>query len=359
MKNPRLFIFLTIVLWPLSTAVLGAGAERSVSEALTLTISERFVRPAAAEKLIYVQGISKLAGVAHPIDIKKIPAKAHPAIAQLRLDPLRLLPLAEAQYRKGDFVRGAYLTQRVTQVCSECHAYLKKPTWKFLGPTSRLSALEYAEFFRAARRYDDALLHYEKILNAPGLAASQPQVWEKAALNIISLGVETSSNAYTFVDLVSSSLAAVNHPPAQKALLQSWRTTGKAWGAEPAAITKPFDLLIHARQLISTGDQMNSRQRLSGFVHHVRAMHVLRLVAQKGSPAQKSRAFLMSAQMRDRFPIDGVYLNVEDYYEACARVSPKGADARKCYSELQSLSQRMLKYMPDTSVLRALQPSAR
>ncbi len=363
MKKALIFMLLTSpLIQERALAATGGsanGSERAISEAYSILASDRFLKPSSTEKLTYLQGISKLAGSAHPIDPSKPPQKAHPASSLIKMDPAKLLSLAETEYRKGDTNRGAYLARRVMVLCSDCHATQAKPVWTALAPTSGLSQLEWGEFFKLSHRFDDALLYYEKVLNSPNMAASQPAVWERAALNIVALGVETSSNAYTYVDLISNSLASVQHPKREKALLSGWRMVGKAWGAEPSAITKPFDMLSQARQLMTTGEQMNRTSPNSGFVHLTRAMLVLKKVMEKGGPEQKARAYFMAGELREKLPIDGPWLNAEDYYEACGRVAPKSSDALKCYSALQSLPQRIAKYIPDTSVLKALQPGAK
>ncbi len=336
-----------------------SGSERAVSEAYSLLASDRFLKPSASDRLIYLQGISKLAAIAHPIDASKSNSKAHPAQSLNKMDAMKLLAQAEADYRKGDVAKGSYLARRVMVICSDCHASQTKPTWTSLSPQSGLSQLEWGEFYKLAHRFDDALLQYEKVLNSPNMASTQSQAWERAALNIVALGVETSSNAYTYVDLISNSLASVQHPKREKALLSSWRTTGKAWGAEPSAVTKPFDMLSQARQFITTGEQMNRTAANTGFVHLTRAMLVLKRVMEKGGPEQKARAYLMAGELREKLPIDGPWLNAEDYYEACGRVAPKSSDALKCYSALQSLPQRNARFVPDINVLKALQPGAK
>ncbi|MES2745639.1 MAG: hypothetical protein V4655_09425 [Bdellovibrionota bacterium] len=337
---------------PSPPAASSGGSERAIGEAYSIMASDRFLNPGAA-KLNTIIGISKLNGVAHPIDFTKVIPKAHPALAYLSFDPMKILSKAETEYRKGDASRAAYTARRVMHVCSECHVFTAKPVWANIVPTGGLTMVEWGEFYKFASRPGDALLQYEKVINSPGLANTQPAIFERSALNIVALGIESSSNAYTFVDLISSALQTTTMTKGQKALLSSWRLTGKAWGAERDAVIKPYDILLQARQLMTTADGMNRSLPLSGFVHQARAMLALKRVATIGSPDQKARAFYMSGELREAISLEGVYLNAEDYYEACIRVLPKGPDAMKCLAALQSLSGRS-KYMTDTDALRSL-----
>jgi hypothetical protein len=328
------------------------GKEQAISEAYSALSSDRFLNPGAS-KLHTIQGISKLNGLAHPVDFAKADPKAHPALPYLQFDPLKILSRNETEYRKGDPVRAAYSVRRVMQICSECHAFGVKPSWGNLEPVSGLSIIETGEFFKLSVRPSDALLQYEKALNSPGFANAQPAVWERVALNIVALGIESSSNAYTYVDLISNALQATPMSKSQKALLTSWRLMGKSWGSERSQITKPYEMLNQARQLMTAADGMNRSQPQSGFVNQARAMLILKRVAMTGSPDQKARAFYMSGELREKISIDGAYLHAEDYYEACVRVLPKGADAAKCLSALQSLPGRS-KYTLDPDTLRSL-----
>lgn len=355
MKKFLIFMFVTAQASALfAPALRGAsGTARTLSEAYTVLASDRFWNP-GADKIAMVQGITKLNSVSHLIDVTKLGPKANPALAYLAFDPMKVLAKDVIEYRSGDTSRAAYSTQRVLFVCSQCHAGIQKPAWNSLAPVSSLTLIEFGEFFKLAARPDDALLNYEKVLNSPGLAQSQPSVWERAALNIVALGIESSSNAYTYVDLISNSLQLTKTSKAQRNLLSSWRTTGKAWGAERTATTKPFEMLSQARQLMTTGASMNRSMAHSGFVHQTRAMLVLKKVMASGSAEQKARAFFMAGELREQLNLEGVWLHAEDYYEACVRVAPKGADAPKCLSSLQSLPKRNRKYALQSDTIKAL-----
>lgn len=326
----------------------GSGTEKSVSDAYTLLSSDRFLSP-GGDKLSTVLGISKLNAIAHPIDHSKSNPKAHPALPHIVFDPMQMLPRIEVEYRKGDPSKAAYSARRIMQLCSECHAAESKPVWSSLAPTSSLSLIEWAEFYKLSLRYDDALLQYEKVLNSPGLASSQPAIWERAGMNVVALGIETSFNAYTFVGIVSNSLGVAKMNNNQRALLSSWRMTGKDWGKERGAPTQAFQQLTQAQQLVGMANAMNRSLPNSGFVHQARAMMVLKKVMQKGGIPQKARAFLMAGQIREKIALEGVWLHAEDYYEACIRIDPKGADAAKCLSALNGLSNRVPRYSMDPS----------
>lgn len=334
-------------------APASAGSSRAFADAYSILSSERFAHPTAADKLNMIQGISKLNGIAHPADFSKPGPKSHPALPYLSLDPMKILSRNEVEYRKGDPKRAVYSVRRIMVLCSECHASVNKPIWTSVNPTSSLNQFEWGEFYKFAGRFDEALLHYEKFINTSGYAHSQPALYERAGLNIVALGIEASSNAYTFVGIISNALQATSMTKSQKALFSSWRVTGKAWGSERGAVTKAPDMLTQARQLMTSGDQMNRSMHNSGFVHQARAMLVLKKVMTIGGPAQKARAFFMAGELREKLKIDGVWLHAEDYYEACVRVAPRGADAPKCLAALQKLPSRSL-YTLDQDTVRAL-----
>lgn len=336
--------------------LLGAsGTAKSVSEAYSNIANDRFDSP-GGDKLRLLQGVTKLNAISHPLDVKKLGSKTNPAIGYLSFDPMKLLAKNEIEYRNGVSSRAAYATRRITMICSECHASLaaNKPDWKTLAPQGKLTLLEWGEFYRLAARPDDALLQYEKILNDSPLAASQSAVWERAALNIVALGVESSSNAYTFVDLVSNALSMGKFSKSQRNLLSSWRVTGKAWGSETNTPTKPFDMLSQARKLMNSALVMDRKLPKSGFVNQTRAMLLLKKVSSIGGPDQKARAFLMAGELREKLPINGPWLHSEDYYEACVRVSPKGTDAKKCLLALKSYPKRNPKYALNHDTVNAL-----
>lgn len=330
-----------------------SASEKLVSDAFTTLSTDRFLKP-GANRLNAIQGITKLNGAAHSADHSKPGPKAHPALPYITIDALKALPLLETEYRKGDAVKAAYSTRRIMQFCSECHAGGGKPDWLALAPTTSLSPIEIGEFYKLSLKFDDALLQYEKVLNSPGLAISQPAIWEGAALNIVAIGIESSFTTFTYIDLISHSLATTKTNAKQRTLLNSWRATGKEWSKEREVPAHALEHITQARQLISKAETMNRSLPLSGFAHQARAMMVLRKAMQNGSPPQKAHAFLLAGEVREKIPLEGIWLHAEDYYEACIRVAPKGVDAPKCFAALSSLAKRVPRYKGDPRLITEL-----
>ncbi len=340
---------------PRSASNMSDASERAAGESYSVLSLEKLLAPLPADKPQLSGAIAKLKGLAHPVQAKATTGRINPVLAFLGINPPQALDQMEQAFQRGASPQIAYALRHMLQVCTECHATSAKPTWAALQPIARITLIELADFYKFSGRPNDALLYYEKILVTRGAASSRPDIWDRAALNVIALAIESSGSPYTFVDVTSNLLQSGALSKKQKDLLSFWRTTGKAWGLERQPPSRPIELLEHARVLIVNGDINNRLMPDSGLVQYARAMFELRRIQQNGTLEQKTRAFQMAGELREKIPMQGVWLGAEDFYEACIRASPQSMDATRCWSLLSSLSQRDPRFALDAETNQQLQ----
>ncbi|MBC7660784.1 MAG: hypothetical protein H7249_13895 [Chitinophagaceae bacterium] len=319
--------------------------EKSLGEAYSVLSGDRLLNPQPTDKTVLLEALFKLKSLAHPVSTKPSGPKVDGALPFVTLNPPQVLGRLDTHFQKGNFVQSAAGIRRIMQICTECHAKSTKPNWPMIGPNTGLTLIEYADFFKLVGRSNDALLYYEKILTKKGAASERPDIWERAATNVVALGIETAGSAYTFVDVLSNLLQETSISKKQRDMVTSWRTQGKAWGLERTLPSKPSELLEHARMLTSMGDNNNKALITSGLVAYARALMELKKVGIYGSTDQKTKAFLMMGEVREKLTVPGVWLQPEDYYEACIRSAPHSQEAARCWNLLTTLSARDPKFV--------------
>ncbi|RZA13732.1 MAG: hypothetical protein EOP10_29285, partial [Proteobacteria bacterium] len=304
---------------PVAAPADGADKIQVLSASYGLLSLERPTPLSTPEKTLFLQTLAKLKGLTHPITTRPTGPKIDGAMQFVNPNLPQSLIAIEALVQKNAFPQALASLRRTLQLCSECHADSTQPAWNKLTPRPGFSLIEVADFHKNAGRSNDALLHYEKILTTKGTASTWPDAWEKSALNIVALGIKSGGNAYTYVDVLSNLLQETVISKKQRELVSSWRAQGKAWGLEKQPPSRPTELLAHARAMNATADSNNRITQGSGLVSQSRAMLGLRKVGIYGSADQKGKAFLMAGELREKMILPGIWLNPEDYYEACIR----------------------------------------
>lgn len=332
-----------------------SGSERVLGESLSVLSLDKLLKPMPTDRVPLSGALAQLKNSSHTIQGKALGPKINPVMQFLTINPQRSLTHIEQSFQRGASPQTAYAIRRQMQFCAECHASSTKPNWAALQPVAGLTLIELADFYKFIGRPNDAILYYEKILTTRGTAASRPDIWERAAANIVAIGIESTGSPYTYVDVMSNLLQETVISKRQRDLVTAWRTAGKSWGQEAKLPTRANELLDASRNLIITGDNMNRVNPLSGLSHQARAMHNLRRVQAMGTMDQKTKAFLMAGELREKIPVAGVWVGAEDYYEACIRSTPHSADGTRCWSLLSSLSSRDSRFSLDAETNQQLQ----
>jgi hypothetical protein len=331
------------------------GAERVLGESLSVLSLDKVLKPMPPDRASISSALAQLKNSSHAIQSKAPGPKTNPVMQFLTVNPQKSLGAIEKNFQKGETAQTAHEIRRQMQFCAECHASGTKPNWAALQPVAGLTLIELADFYKFTGRPNDAILYYEKILTTRGTAASRPDIWERAAANIVAIGIESTGSPYTYVDVMSNLLQETVISKSQRDLVTSWRAAGKSWGQEAKLPTKANELLDASRNLIMTADNMNRVNPLSGLSHQARAMHNLRRVQTIGTLDQKTKAFLMAGELREKVSIPGVWVGAEDFYEACIRANPHSADGTRCWSQLSSLSSRDPRFSLDAETNQQLQ----
>ncbi|HYX31752.1 MAG TPA: hypothetical protein VE954_01470 [Oligoflexus sp.] len=292
-------------------------------------------QPSQQQKQSVQQALSTLKSLSHDVKPTLDLYAVDPIMRYLSLDLSHQFQKINDAYTAGNYPYARYVLRQTTQYCVGCHAAssLKhSATLVFKEPSGSMNELERAEYFTATRRHEDAMLAYERFLSDKKFKKSQPELWERAVQNLMSITIRIRQDASMTLEMISALLDEGGYTPQQTEMLQVWRTSAKGWQLDPPdKKLKGAEALEKSRQLISKAQKLSERRHTFGFIESMRAASLLNDVALGDSTDEvKAEAYLLTGQTSENLRDVFLWMRPEAYYEACIRIKPKSPTAKEC-----------------------------
>ncbi len=228
------------------------------------------------------------------------------------------------------------------QLCIQCH--VRKPNDQnrvaVLDPNrlALLKPLFRADWYAAARHFDEALLTYQDVIKDQNLVRTNPQEWQEAAQRALAISVRAKGDPDQSEKIVDSILNTTNAPHYFLARAQLWKDQIHEWKSNTLRIKlrgsdydKAIVLMQIARQKAPTsGDYSNS------YILYLRASSYLHSYLQQISdPIQTAKAYLLLGQCYEVLKDPGEVGLSKNYYKSCILSAPHTETAIKCFDRYE------------------------
>ncbi len=339
--------FLAMTLMVLSAADAGAKEQVSMRDAFEALVRLQGVSssPAALrdpKNALWVSAdLRKLASLPHlfPADTRS----QEPATAALAGLFTRYVEDTRRRFDARETDAVALRVHTLTGLCFTCHTRESAPvdfddTQKRLEALG-LSGLPRAQVLAATRQFDEALVEYRRLLDAPPKNERGMLEYTRALQDALAVLVRVKDDAPATLALLDTLLAKPELPAFLKGNLASWRRDAATWQAEKfdARKASPEVLLARAQKLMAAANgsggpfSIDERKDLTW----LRASGYLNLALGK-EPHLKARGealYLLgvcASSLRSPLWWDLDLL----FFERCVRENPKAKVARRCFQQL-------------------------
>lgn len=274
---------------------------------------------------------------------------------------------AQSELKVGHREYARTLLKGMASYCIACHTRnLSGPNFEELGfqfPATekvKLSEINRAEFYVAARQFDRAQSAFLKILSDSSLLINTPIEWERAMRYALAIAIRVKKDPNQAIEIIQKVMSAEKAPYFIKKDAEQWMKSAQDWKAElhrdlkteESYRTEAIRLMTRAREAQKikglgafTGTHDVVSYARSGDVDYLRASAVLHEWMQK-YPVTSSQlsaqqtsggveALLMAGicyEVLKEFNLEGVH---ELYYETCVRRSPHTVTAEACYRQYE------------------------
>lgn len=302
--------------------------------------------------------------------LKALSLEAQPAFTLAAADPIlhyvsweltQQFTRLEAAYNAGDINQARSILRQTFHYCLGTGSASKgTPVLQFPEPPNNMSELDKAEYYAATKRFEEAMLAYERVLSDKQFKAQDPDTWEKAVTNLMAITVR-KRNAHITLEMSSALLQEGGYNSWQKEMLQAWRSSAKTWTQDDIGKkSSGAELLVKAQQLIDKGNQLSGKGRSSGNIEHLRALSLLSDLAMSAeADAVKAKGFQLSGKASERLPAVYHWMRADVYYEACVRSKPHSTEAKECLKSIEALLATAKDAAFERERLRQLQELAR
>lgn len=320
--------------------------------------------PTGDQKNRIMIALNNLKAVAYEVQPLLTANSKEPVMRYISFDLPKQLLRMEAAIAAGTYSYARYLLRQTTHYTVTYHPSGpgKIPgLLQFPEPPQALSELEKAEYFAAIKRYEDAILSYERVLVDKQFRKNRPDVWEKAVENLMAITIRVRNDARITLEMSSALLEESSYNPTQKEMLQAWRTSAKAWSSEGLhPKTSGADLLSRAQQSIEKGNQLSSKGNGFGTIEYLRAMTLLNELALSEEPdSLKAKGFQLTGKTSEKLRHVFLWMHPDAYYEACVRARPHTAEARECVKLLETFQTQQKDVVADRDKVKQLSELAR
>ncbi|WP_141735689.1 hypothetical protein [Oligoflexus tunisiensis] len=314
--------------------------------------------PVATEKNRIMIALKSLKGIANEVQPLLTTTASDPVMRYVTFDLSKQLLRLEAAVTAGTWQYARYLLRQITHYTVPWHPGQTKASsiLQFTEPPASLSELEKAEYYAAIKRYDEAMIAYEKVLSDKKFRTSRPGIWEGAVENLMAITIRVRNDAHITLEMSSALREESSSDSAQKEMLNSWRNSAKAWTIENVAPKRSGTVLLNrAQQIADKGDQLGNKGRNFGTIEYLRAMSILNELAASQEPdALKARGFQLAGRTSEKLRHVFVWMQADTYYEACIRARPHSAEARECLKHLEAYQTQQKDVVPDRDKLKQL-----
>ncbi len=344
---------------PLATANRGSLQKFADNLAILLLSLGAYNDPTSDQKNRIVIALNKLKVLAPEVQPQILSHATDPVMRFLSWDMPKQFLRIEAAVNAGTYNYARYLLRQTTQFSVGLHSTNgpKNPNiLQFPEPPNNMSELEKAEYYAAIKRYEEAMLAYERVLGDKQFKIRRPELWLKAVENLMAITIRIRKNAHITLEMSSALLEEGGYTNSQKEMLQAWRNSAKVWTAEE--INQKFsgaDLLTKAQQIIEKGNQLTVKGENFGSIEYMRAIALLSDLAQSNEPdALKSRSFLLAGKTSEKLRNVFLWMYSDAYYEACIRAHPHSAESRECIKLLETFQAQQKDVILDRDKLKTL-----
>jgi tetratricopeptide (TPR) repeat protein len=320
--------------------------------------------PTPEQKNRIMIALKNMKGIAADVQPLLVASGADPVMRYITFDLFKQLLRLEAAISTGTFPYARYLLRQITHSTIPWQAGQTAKTpgiLQFTEPPASLGELEKAEYYAAIKRYEEAMLAYERVLNDKQFRKARPDVWERAVENLMAITIRVRNDAHITLEMTSALRDESVSSPAQKEMLLAWRNSAKAWTTEVVnQKMSGTDLLNKAQQLIEKGQQLNSKGRNLGMIEYLRGMSLLNELAMTQEPdALKARGFQLNGKTSEKLRHVSIWMHADAYYEACIRARPHSVESRECLKLFEAFQTQQKDVVPDREKLKQLTELAR
>jgi hypothetical protein len=322
------------------------GDMQVLSQTLTelfplLANKKEFEDPKNASKID--AATQRLVKLSHDVSNDKMQEK----LSQVDVDPSlkliaanfrREITTATDAWRVGNREYARISLRNVSSMCIQCHSRgehgPKFASWVDEKQFTYLSRLERAELNAAVRRFDEALLIYQQILDDPNAFQPGSWDWERAAKNALNIAVRVKQDPVMAMSIVDKIINTSNAARFFKSDAREWKVFIQRWKSEGKS---KLDELAQGRRLVNEARTQNIYPASRAtYVLYLRASALLHNYLRKPAKASsEAEAFYLLGQSYAalREPNEA---NLEDfYYKACIFKVPHTEQALKCFERFQ------------------------
>jgi|GEM_PF-6609694 hypothetical protein len=315
--------------------------------------------PSPEQKNLVIKALQGARNSAHEVQATMALYTVDPIMRHLSIDMPKQFERIEQAYVNSNYAHARYLLRQTTQYCIACHSASSvkhSAVLQFTEPLSRLSDLEKAEYFAATRRHEDAMLAYEKALTNKQFKIAQPELWEQAVENLMAITIRIRNDAHITLEMCARLIEEGGTTETQREMLQSWRSSAKAWTNEKIGQKlSAAELVSRSQQLIERGDQLSRKEASFGYIEYMRAMNLLNELSMSSEPeAIKAPGYMLAGETGEKLRNVFLWMHPEAYYEACIRSKPRSPEAKRCYKNLENYQAKNPTATLEKNVLRRL-----
>jgi len=315
--------------------------------------------PTPDQKNRIVLALNNLKILASEVQPQILNNATDPVMRYLSWDMPKQFLRIEAAVKAGTFNYARYLLRQTTQYSVGFYSMNnpKNPNiLQFPEPPNNMSELEKAEYYAAIKRYEEAMLAYERVLGDKQFKIRRPELWLKAVENLMAITIRIRKSAHITLEMSSALLEESGYSNSQKDMLQAWRNSAKVWTSEE--INQKLagsELLTKAQQIIDKGNQLTAKGANFGSIEYMRAIALLNDLAQSNEPdALKSRSFLLAGKTSEKLRNVFLWMYSDAYYEACIRANPHSLESRECIKLLETFQAQQKDIILDRDKLKTL-----
>jgi tetratricopeptide (TPR) repeat protein len=320
--------------------------------------------PNAEQRNRLMIALKSLKGIANDVQPLLLATPADPVMPYVSFELSKQLLRLEAAISAGTFQYARYLLRQITHYTVPGQAGQTGKTvgaLSFTDAPANLGELEKADYYAAIKRYDEAMLAYERVLNDKQFRIKRPEVWERAIENLMAITIRVRNDPHITLEMTSALREEAASNPTQKELLQAWRSSAKAWTTEaPNQKLNGAEILNKAQQIFEKGNQQANKGRDRGAIEYLRALTLINeLALSQETDALKAKGFLLSGRTSEKLRNVFVWMEADTYYEACIRARPHSAEARECLKLLETYQKQQKDVIPDHEKQKQLAELAR
>jgi tetratricopeptide (TPR) repeat protein len=320
--------------------------------------------PTPEQKNRIMIALKSLKGIAYEVQPLLAATTTDPVMRYISFDLFKQLLRMEAAVNAGTFNYARYLLRQITHYTIPWQPGQTNKTpgaLQFTEPPASISELEKAEYYAAIKRYEEAMLAYERVLSDKQFRKTRPEVWERAVENLMAITIRLRNDAHIALEMSSALREESTSNPGQKELLQTWRNSAKAWTTEVVGQKlSGMDTLNKAQQIFEKGNQLSNKGRNHGTIEYLRAMSLLNELAMSQEPdALKAKGFQLTGKTSEKLRHVFIWMHADAYYEACIRARPHSGESRECLKLLESFQTQQKDVVPDRDKMKQLTELAR